>query len=85
LNGEEKTNFPLPKELSSNTLTKIVAQLRKIYKKKLKIQLKLKRRKIQRKFNGLIWNLEIWISLLMSGNEFATTNFIQIKKPLFSK
>jgi hypothetical protein len=32
LDGEEKTNLPLPKELPLGTLTRKVAQLKKIYK-----------------------------------------------------
>jgi len=32
LDGEEKTNLPLPKELSLGTLTRKVAWLRRVYK-----------------------------------------------------
>jgi hypothetical protein len=47
LNGEEKRNFPLPKELPSRTLTRRVAQLKRVYKIRNKFQLKERRRKIQ--------------------------------------
>jgi hypothetical protein len=60
-NGEENMNLPLLEELPSRTLIRIVAWLRKHYKIKNRFQLKLKRRKIPKKFNGLKWNLERWV------------------------
>jgi hypothetical protein len=46
-NGEEKRNFPLPKELPSRTLTRRITQLKRVYKIRNKFQLKERRRKIQ--------------------------------------
>jgi len=55
--GEKKTNLPMLEEFASGTLTRKVAWVRKVCKIKEKFQLKLKKRKIQRKLNGLIWKL----------------------------
>jgi hypothetical protein len=46
LDGEEKTNIPLPKELPSKTLTKKVTWLRRIYKIKRQISTNEKRKNI---------------------------------------
>jgi hypothetical protein len=59
--GEEKTNLPLLEELPLGTLTRRVAWLKRVCKIKDKFQLKLRKRKIQRKLNGLRWNLERWV------------------------
>jgi hypothetical protein len=44
-NGEEKMNLLMLKELTSRTLTRRVARLRKVYKIKDKFQIKLRRKK----------------------------------------
>jgi hypothetical protein len=58
LNGEEKTNLSMPEELALGTLARKVSQLRRVCKIKDKFHIKLKRRKIQIKLNGLRWYLE---------------------------
>jgi hypothetical protein len=46
LDGEERKNFPIRKELTSRTLARRIAQLKRVCKIKEKFQLKLRRRKI---------------------------------------
>jgi hypothetical protein len=46
LDGEEKMNLLMPKELTSRTLARRVAQLRIVYKIKDTFKIKLRRRKI---------------------------------------
>ncbi len=61
LDGEEKTNFPMPKELTSRTSARRVAWLRKVCKIQYIFFIKLRKRKIQIKLSGLRWNLERWV------------------------
>jgi len=61
LNGEEKINFLMPKELTLGTLAKRVAHLKRVCKIKDKFLIKFRRRKIQIKLNGLKSNLENWV------------------------
>jgi hypothetical protein len=58
LDGEKKTNFPMPEELVSGSLAKKFAQIRKVYNIKNKLQQKLRRRKIRIKLSGSRWNLK---------------------------
>ncbi len=61
LDGEEKTNFPMPKELTSRTSARRVARLRKVCKIQYIFLIKLRKRKRKIKLNGLRWNLERWV------------------------
>jgi len=64
LDGEEKTNLPIPQELRLGTLAKRITQLKKVCKIKDKFLIMLRRRKIQIELRGLRWNLERWVFIV---------------------
>jgi len=73
----ENTNLPLPKELSSGILTKIVAWLRKVCKilKQILVEGE-KNKKYNESLKVCDGTLRDGSLLLMSGNEFTTIHLI---------
>ncbi len=69
-------NLPLPKELPSGTLTKRIAQLRKVCKIKKQISTKGKKKKYNENLRDYDGILRDGSSLLVSGNEFTIAHFI---------